>query len=187
MLGHLCQGIYARAAMLEQLCQGIYAMTAMLGKLCQDSYLCNNVSSYKMLNQCTVLQIAKSKSGCQNVVNLIPTKFIKISKQKSSFQKVFLNFQLCYGSFVMAAMLGQLCQCNYMLDIYARLALLGQLSQGSYLCNVSAPIKCNTRQSLTGSLQGRISTQADPCSHYREWVLQSTTFFCFGYIISLFY
>ena len=25
-------------------------------------------------------------------------------------------------------------------------------------------------QSLTGKLQGRITTQGDPCSHYREWV-----------------
>ena len=25
-----------------------------------------------------------------------------------------------------------------------------------------------TLQSLTGKLQGRISTQGDPCSHYRE-------------------
>ena len=27
-----------------------------------------------------------------------------------------------------------------------------------------------TLQTLTGKLQGRISTQGDPCSHYREWV-----------------
>ena len=27
-----------------------------------------------------------------------------------------------------------------------------------------------TLQSLTGSLQGRITSQGDPCSHYREWV-----------------
>ena len=25
-------------------------------------------------------------------------------------------------------------------------------------------------QSLTGKLQGRITTQGDPCNHYREWV-----------------
>ena len=29
--------------------------------------------------------------------------------------------------------------------------------------------KC-TLQSFTGSLQGRITTQGDPCNHYREWV-----------------
>ena len=27
-----------------------------------------------------------------------------------------------------------------------------------------------TLQSFTGSLQGRITTQGDPCSHYRKWV-----------------
>ena len=27
-----------------------------------------------------------------------------------------------------------------------------------------------TLQSLTGKLQGRITTQGDPCIHYSEWV-----------------
>ena len=31
-------------------------------------------------------------------------------------------------------------------------------------------------QSLTGSLQGRITTQGDPCSHYREWVCRVQLF-----------
>jgi hypothetical protein len=31
-------------------------------------------------------------------------------------------------------------------------------------------------QSLTGLLQGRISTQGDPCSHYREWVCRVQLF-----------
>ena len=31
-------------------------------------------------------------------------------------------------------------------------------------------------QSLTGSLQDRITTQGDPCSHYREWVCRVQLF-----------
>ena len=33
-----------------------------------------------------------------------------------------------------------------------------------------AQASCTTLQSLTGKLQGRIASQGDPCSHYREWV-----------------
>ena len=50
-----------------------------------------------------------------------------------------------------------------------------------------------TLQFLTGFLQDRISTQGDPCSHYREWVCSVqlfsvlvTFFLCFISIFSLF-
>ena len=36
--------------------------------------------------------------------------------------------------------------------------------------NIVVTFFAHTLQSLTGKLQGRISTQGDPCSHYREWV-----------------
>ena len=49
-----------------------------------------------------------------------------------------------------------------------------------------------TLQSIKGSLQGRNTTQGDPCSHYREWVCSVqlfsvlVTFFpCFINIFSL--
>ena len=36
------------------------------------------------------------------------------------------------------------------------------------LQDIRKSLNYDTLQSLTGKLQGRISTQGDPCSHYRE-------------------
>ena len=35
---------------------------------------------------------------------------------------------------------------------------------------MSSKLYVPTLQSLTWKLQGRITTQGDPCNHYREWV-----------------
>ena len=42
-------------------------------------------------------------------------------------------------------------------------------------------------QSLTGKLQGVITTQGDPCSHYREWVYRVQLFSVLVTFLSLFY
>ena len=44
-----------------------------------------------------------------------------------------------------------------------------------------------TLQSLTGKLQGRITTQGDPCSHYKEWVYRVQLSLVLVTFLSLFY
>ena len=39
-----------------------------------------------------------------------------------------------------------------------------------FYCFDSSPYPKTSLQSLTGKLQGRITSQGDPCSHCREWV-----------------
>ena len=39
-----------------------------------------------------------------------------------------------------------------------------------FIATMQCPRRGPALQTLTGKLQGRISTQGDPCSHYREWV-----------------
>ena len=38
------------------------------------------------------------------------------------------------------------------------------------LQDIRKSLNYDTLQSLTEKLQGRITTQGDPCSHYMEWV-----------------
>ena len=54
-------------------------------------------------------------------------------------------------------------------------------------CERSLKILRATLQSLTGKLQGRITTQGDPCSHYREWVYKVQLSSVFITFLSLFY
>ena len=54
-----------------------------------------------------------------------------------------------------------ICCCNWLIFIFLRLP-----QQVFWRC----ALFWATLQSLTGKLQGRITTQGDPCIYYREWV-----------------
>ena len=55
--------------------------------------------------------------------------------------------------------------------IHMKLILLCVWAEPAVLGSAKTALKfIYTLQSLTGKLQGRITTQGDHCSHYREWV-----------------